>query len=232
MKLKFAFVMLFAVLAVYSQAQESKGRKTIRGTVVDVTGRPVVNAIVLVDGRETSEVTNHKGKYRLKVPEDAETVGIKTYGSGLRGELINDRDIIDFSFSSEVMSPDNVVTGYGDRPINTGYNYVRKKDLTTHIGSIDGNNRKYSSYSNIFDMIQREFTGLRVSNGSVIIHDARNMQGFVPALYVVDGVYVSDISAISPSMVESIQVLKGTSAAIYGSRGYGGAVVITTKISN
>jgi TonB-dependent starch-binding outer membrane protein SusC len=232
MKLKFAFVVLFAVLALYSEAQESKGRKTVRGTVVDVTGKPVVNAMVLVDGRETSEVTNQKGKYRLKVPADAETVGIKTYDNGLMGELINDREVIDFSFSSEVLSPDHVVSGYGDRPVNTGYNYVRKKDLTTHIGSVDGRNRKYSSYSSIYDMIQREFTGVRVSNGSVIIHDARNMQGFVPALYVVDGVYVSDISGISPSMVESINVLKGTSAAIYGSRGYGGAVIINTKIRN
>jgi TonB-dependent starch-binding outer membrane protein SusC len=232
MKFKIALVVLFAVLALQSEARESKGRKTVKGTVVDVTGRPVVNAVVLVDGRETSVVTNHKGKYRLKVPADAETIGIKTYGSGLMGELINGRDVIDFSFSSEVLTPDHVVTGSGDRPVNTGYSYVRKKDLTTHIGSVDGHNKKYSSYSSIFDMIQREFTGVRVSNGSIIIHDARNMQGFVPALYVVDGVYVSDISAISPSMVESIQVLKGTSAAIYGSRGYGGAVIITTKISN
>jgi TonB-dependent starch-binding outer membrane protein SusC len=232
MKFKITLVVLIAFLTLNIHAQESRGKKTIKGTVVDVTGKPVVNAVVLVDGRETSEVTNHKGKYRLKVPADAETIGIKTYDNGLRGELITDRDVIDFTFSSEVLSPDNVVTGYGDRPVNTGYNYVRKKDMTTHIRSVDGHNRKYSSYSNIFDMIQREFTGVRVSNGSVIIHNARNMQGFVPALYVVDGVYTSDISAISPSMVESIQVLKGTSAAIYGSRGYGGAVIITTKITN
>jgi TonB-dependent starch-binding outer membrane protein SusC len=232
MRLKLAFVVLFTFMALHSEAQESKGRRTIKGTVVDVAGQPVVNAVVLIDGRETSEVTNHKGKYRLKVPADAETVAIKTYDNGLMGELINDREVIDFSFSSEVLNPDLVVTGYGEQAVNTGYNYVRKKDLTTHIGSVDGRNRKYSSYSNIFDMIQREFTGVRVSNGSVIIHDARNMQGFVPALYVVDGVYVSDISGISPSMVESIQVLKGTSATIYGSRGYGGAVVINTKIRN
>jgi TonB-dependent SusC/RagA subfamily outer membrane receptor len=51
-------------------------------------------------------------------------------------------------------------------------------------------------------------------------------------LLVVDGVYVDNFDGISPSSVESIVVLKGSSAAIYGARGYGGAIVLKTKIQN
>jgi TonB-dependent SusC/RagA subfamily outer membrane receptor len=58
------------------------------------------------------------------------------------------------------------------------------------------------------------------------------MWGEVPAMFVVDGVSVSDISDIAPVTVASIEVLKGTSAAIYGSRGYGGVILIKTKVKN
>jgi TonB-dependent SusC/RagA subfamily outer membrane receptor len=71
--------------------------------------------------------------------------------------------------------------------------------------------------------------GVLVNNGNVRIRGAPFKAGYEP-LFVVDGTPVSSIADIPPQMVESIEVLKGTSAAIYGSRGYGGAVVIKTKI--
>ncbi|NSW93251.1 MAG: TonB-dependent receptor plug domain-containing protein, partial [Bacteroidales bacterium] len=64
----------------------------------------------------------------------------------------------------------------------------------------------------------------------IIIQESRNIiTGSIPALLIVDGVYVDNIGNIPPAAVESITVLKGTSAAVYGSRGYGGAIVIKTK---
>jgi TonB-dependent SusC/RagA subfamily outer membrane receptor len=81
-------------------------------------------------------------------------------------------------------------------------------------------------------MIQREVSGVRIINGGVVIHDSRNMQGFVEALVVVDGTPTSSLNDIKPATVESIEVLKDASASIYGSRGYGGVVLIKTKTSN
>ena len=116
------------------------------------------------------------------------------------------------------------------RRVNTGYGYVKQKNVTTEASKIDGTNKKYASYSSVYEMIQREVSGVRISGTDIIINESKDFFGNIPALLVVDGTYVTDFSNISPSSVESIEVLKGTAAAIYGSRGYGGAVVIKTKI--
>ena len=59
-----------------------------------------------------------------------------------------------------------------------------------------------------------------------------NMKGPVPALIVIDGVPSQSYSGLALSTIESITVLKGASAAIYGTRGFGGAILITTKKGN
>jgi TonB-dependent SusC/RagA subfamily outer membrane receptor len=81
-------------------------------------------------------------------------------------------------------------------------------------------------------MIQREVSGCRISGGSVVIQESKDLFGSIPALIVVDGVYMDDLPEIPPTSVKSIEVLKGTAAAIYGSRGYGGAIIIKTKIQS
>jgi len=70
---------------------------------------------------------------------------------------------------------------------------------------------------------------VRVNGTDIIIPGASYYQEAVPPLLVVDGVTVNTLSGIPPSAVESITVLKSASATIYGTRGYGGAVVVTTK---
>jgi TonB-dependent SusC/RagA subfamily outer membrane receptor len=78
-------------------------------------------------------------------------------------------------------------------------------------------------------MIQ-ELPGVSVTGGSTInIRGAANLWGPVAPLLILDGVPVSDFSNVSPTQVESVNVLKGASAAIYGSRGYGGVIVVKTK---
>jgi outer membrane receptor protein involved in Fe transport len=78
-------------------------------------------------------------------------------------------------------------------------------------------------------MIARQSAGVKVNGDRIVIQNSKDFFGEIPALLVVDGVPVQTIESISPASVESIEILMGTSAAIYGSRGYGGAVVIKTK---
>jgi TonB-dependent SusC/RagA subfamily outer membrane receptor len=114
--------------------------------------------------------------------------------------------------------------------VNTGYNEVAQRDLTTSVSKKNGSKSK-KTYSSISDMLQ-EMSGVKVGAEGVIIQDSRNLTGHVPALFVIDGVPLNtSVPDISPATVESIEVLKGTSAAIYGSRGYGGVILITTKKS-
>lgn len=230
MKTKLFLLICFSALCAVGMAQADKGKLTIKGTVLDASGIPVRNAIIMIDGRETKSVTTTNGSYRVRVNPDAKTIGIFTFGNGMIGEDIEGRSEINFRFGSAVQNTEQ--QGPGDEAVNTGYGSERRKDLTTDIDKIDGTDKKFESYSSIYEMIQRECSGVTVTRGTIIIQDARTLQGHVPPLFVVDGTYVDDISHISPRMVESIQVLKGTSAAIYGSRGYGGAIIITTKKKN
>lgn len=229
MKIRLFFLALLTVLCLDGFTQKSGGKSTVTGTVLDASGNPVSNAIVLIDGEQTRSRTNDEGKYRVKIKNDAEFIAVLTFGSGMIGELIAGREEIDFRYGTTVLS--SVSAGSGEEAVNTGYNITRKQDLTTQVDKIDGTNKKYASYSNIYEMIQRECAGVSVNNGRIVIQDSRNLQGHVPPLYVVDGTYVDNISHIAPATVESIEVLKGTSASIYGSRGFGGAIVIKTKLT-
>jgi TonB-dependent SusC/RagA subfamily outer membrane receptor len=232
MKLKILlFILLSAICINMTNAQSSSKKITITGTVLDSEKGPIANAIIMIDDKNTDVVTDAEGKYKIKVKPTAAKIGVFTFGSGTSEDSIKGRTVVDFNFG---VAHNNGITietvAPGEQGVNTGYGHVKAKNTTTEITSIDGSDKKYASYSNIYDMIQREVSGVQVQGRNIIIQGAQDMFGSVPPLFVVDGTYVDDISSIQPMSVKSIEVLKGTSAAIYGSRGYGGVIVIKTKI--
>jgi TonB-dependent SusC/RagA subfamily outer membrane receptor len=233
MRSKILFVILFSVFCFqYSSAQKSK-KVTITGTVLGVDKQPIANGIIMIDNIKTSSITNAEGKYSVKVKPDAHKIGVFTFGNGVREEDINGRVKIDFNFSTAAASqPVDEEIEAGDEAVNTGYRVVKRKDVTTDISKIDGTNKKYASYSSIYDMIQREVSGVKVNGDYIIVQGSKTLDGSVPALLVVDGVYVQSIGDISPTSVESVEVLKGSSASMYGSRGFGGVILISTRIKN
>jgi TonB-dependent SusC/RagA subfamily outer membrane receptor len=234
MKIRLIFIILLSALCFNGINAQKSGKKiTITGTVLDASRRPVANAIIMIDDKKTNSVTDPKGNYRIKVSSTASKIGIFTFGQGTAEEAIDGRNRIDFNFgSTAAQKPADQNIAPGDQGVSTGYGLVKKKNLTTDVNKIDGTNKKYASYSSITDMIQREVSGCRISGGSVIIQESKDLFGSVPALIVVDGIYMDGLPDIPPTSVKSIEVLKGTSAAIYGSRGYGGAIVIKTKLQN
>lgn len=234
MRLKTFLLILMSVSYIYSiSAQKGSTKITITGTVQDVSGDPIVNAIIFIDGEKTNSITDSKGAYKIKVKRTAQRIGIFTFGNGIMEEALDGRAEINFKFGTSVSQEqmDQEIEP-GEEGVNTGYNYTKKKNLTTPIDKIDGTNKKYASYASIYDMIQREVAGVQVAGGNIVIQHSKNLWGSVPPLFVVDGAYVNSIGNIPPSSVESIEVLKGTAAAMYGSRGYGGVIIIKTKIKN
>jgi TonB-dependent starch-binding outer membrane protein SusC len=235
MKIKFTvLIILLSSLCVSSlTAQKNNKKIVLSGTVLDASKAPIVNAIVMIDNEKTNSVTDANGKYKVRVKPTAEKIGIFTFGHGVSEQLINGRGQIDFNFgASEKEHPAEQNIASGDQGVNTGYGLVKKKNLTTDVNKIDGTNKKYASYKSIGDMIQREVSGVRLKGSSVIIQDSKDFFGNVYALIIVDGVSMDELPDIPPYTVQSIEVLKGTSAAIYGSRGYGGVIIIKTKIQN
>jgi TonB-dependent SusC/RagA subfamily outer membrane receptor len=88
---------------------------------------------------------------------------------------------------------------------------------------------KKTKYASIYDMIKGEVAGVQVSGSKVRIRGATSIQGSTDPLLVVNGMVVTDIDDIPPEIVKSIDVLKGPSASLYGSRGANGVIVIKTK---
>lgn len=229
MKTRFAIVFVLTLLVVpfYSLHGQKKNKKlTITGYVVDGTQSPVANAIVTVDGQKAGVLTDDKGYYKIKVNSNNTKIGILTLTSGVLEEEINGQTRINFQFEGSV--PDQLAERVeaGDDVVDIGYGKVKKRDLTSSVSKIDGTNPKYSSYRNIYDMIRGEVPGVQVVGNSIKIHGASSFILNTEPLFVVDGVTVASIDNILPYQVKSIQVLKGSSASIYGSRGANGVIVI------
>jgi TonB-dependent starch-binding outer membrane protein SusC len=234
MKLKVAFLILLSSVCIFGlNAQKGNKKFTISGTVLSADKNPIANAIIMIDDQKTNSLTDANGKYKVKVKPDAVKIGIFTFGQGTREEAINGRTTIDFNFSTsggQKAANDNQAPG--EQGVNTGYGSIKEKNLTTTVKKIDGTNKRYASYTSISEMIQREVSGVKVDGSSVVIQNSQDLWGSVPALIVVDGVSSYNLPDFSPSIVKSIEVLKGNAAAIYGSRGYGGVIVIKTKTQN
>jgi len=232
-----AKVILLILLTVFSfsilEGQKKKTRITITGSVVDARHYPVSNAIIMIDGKNTNEMTDSEGKFKIKVKQDVEKIGVVSFANGMIEEPIDGRLVINFKYGGESITPQRTQeTPSSEEAVNIGYDYTKAKDLTTPVNRIDGTDNKYRTYNSVYEIITREVSGVRVNGNNIVIHGASDLFGDVPALLIVDGVPVNDFNGIPPSAVESISVLKGASAAIYGSRGYGGAVVVTTKKEN
>ena len=116
-----------------------------------------------------------------------------------------------------------------NREIAIGYGYVNERDLLYAVSNLEDENNEFCNYSDIFDLINGRFAGVTVNNRGVFIRGQSSINLSDEALYVVDGMINNNIDWISPCDIKSINVLKDGSAAIYGSRGSNGVVIIETK---
>jgi TonB-dependent SusC/RagA subfamily outer membrane receptor len=234
MKIKVVLLILLAVLSINGlNAQKSNKKVTITGTVLGADKAPISNAIIMIDDQKTNSITDANGKYKVKVKPTAAKIGVFTFGQGTKEEIINGRDHIDFNFGVSAAQQGVDKNGASaEQGVNTGYALVKKKNLTNDASKIDGSKSKYASYHSISEMIQREVSGVKVDGSTVVMQGSSDLFGSVPALIIVDGVSSYELPDISPIYVKSIDVLKGNAASIYGTRGYGGVIIIKTKIQN
>ncbi|MDP4224460.1 MAG: TonB-dependent receptor plug domain-containing protein [Bacteroidota bacterium] len=225
----FLSIMVFMLFSASLIGQDNNRKITITGRVVDVSLYPVANAIVLIDGQNSGILTNSDGKYRVIAKINAGKIGILTPENGFAEIPINGMTRINFQLYAYVpFKQKEMNIDQDNNEVSIGYNSIRKNHLATQIKEINGNKAKYASYSSIYEVIQNEVPGIRISGTKIIMPVSDYYHDWPPALLIVDGVYVDSFSGIPPSAVESIAVLKGASAAIYGTRGYGGAVLVTT----
>ena len=226
MRTKIIFLIIMAMVSLNIASGQKSGKKMkISGHVVDGTLTPVPNAIVMIDGEKTNVLTDQKGIFRIKVKPDNNKIGIFTMTNGILEEPLDGRKTINFKFEGtvplQVMETDPL-----DEAVDIGYGSVKKRSMTGTVNKIDGTNPKYASYRNIYDMIRGEVAGVQVMGNSIRIQGVGSLTLSTEPLYVVDGNVVNSISDIQPYNVKSIEILKGSSASIYGSRGANGVILI------
>jgi TonB-dependent SusC/RagA subfamily outer membrane receptor len=227
---KILFIILLSVLCLNGLTAQKHDKKiTISGYVVDKNQYPVPNAGILIDNEETNLVTDTKGYFKVKINPSAKKIGVRIPMSGIIEEYIDGRKRIKFNLDVRVPQQMQNLYNAEEEEINVGYGTEKKKNLTTPVNKIDGTEKKFASYSTIYEMIRGEVPGVRVSGKSIKIQNASSFLMGTEPLFVVDGVTVESIDLVIPQMVRSIEVLKGASASIYGSRGSNGVILITMK---
>jgi TonB-dependent SusC/RagA subfamily outer membrane receptor len=108
-----------------------------------------------------------------------------------------------------------------------GYGYVSEEDLSFAVSHMESKDRDFCSYTNIYDLLSGELSGVSVSGRNVYIRGGTNSINLsTTALFVVDGVATNSIDWVHPCQVKSIEVLKDSSASIYGARGGNGVILI------
>lgn len=204
---------------------------TVSGTVTDTKGETLPGVSILVKGTKNGASTNVAGQYTLKgVPSD----GILVYsfmGFKPREFAVKGRKKIDLSLEPDIKTLDEVVV--------VGYGAVRKSHLTGSVSKLKNDNLDEMPTSRLDNALVGKIAGVNIQNvtseagaaPSIRVRGLSSISANSDPLVVVDGQPVPDgLAFINPYDVESIEVLKdAASAAIYGSRGANGVIIVTTK---
>ncbi len=221
------FLLVFITTG-FTEGQESSQKVMITGVVADINQKAVYGASIMVDGVRSNKITDKKGKYKIKVNSTAQKIGILTTPPAKAEELITGRSVINFTLDTLIVKQIPGQRGaYGEEEVNIGYGTEKRKNLSTSVSKIDARKERYASYNSIYDLLRGEIAGVQVDGKSIRIRQASSQVASNEPLIVVDGTPVNSIDGILPQMVRSIEVLKGSAASIYGSRGSNGVILIS-----
>jgi len=197
---------------------------------LEPNGEPAIGASILQVGTTNGVITDFDGNFELNVPEGAQLqisyMGFQTQTVPAKnGMVVN---LVEDSHQLQEV----VAIGYGSQ---------KKKEVTGSVASVKAEDFNAGVHSSPAGLLQGKVAGLNIINTSADPTQGGytvQIRGFstldkgagTSPLYIVDGVPVSSIDNISPEEIASMDVLKdGSAAAIYGTRGTNGVILITTK---
>jgi TonB-linked SusC/RagA family outer membrane protein len=220
------------VLLLMSASAAIAQKKTITGKVTSQDGKgPMLSVNVLADKQKTGTSTSADGTYSITVDKKTAVLIFSYVGYTTQTVVIGDKTIIDV-----VMVPANTT---GDEVVVIGYGTQKKSSVTGAVSKYKNEKLDESPVSRLDQALQGKIAGVQVQNTSseagsdpkVQVRGINSVNAGQSPLVVVDGHPVPDgLAFVNMSDVESVEVLKdAASAAIYGSRGASGVILITTK---
>lgn len=202
-------------------------KQKITGRVVDANGEPVIGATVMEKGTQNGTVTNLDGRFSLDVSEGA-TVKVSYIGCMPQTLKATGSKPLNISLQEDRNNLDEVVV--------VGYGTMKKSDLTSSISTVNSDVIGQAASPNISDILQGKIPGLDIQaqryegeSRSMNIRGTRSLTASNEPLTIIDGI-PGTMSDVNVNDIESIEVMKdASSAAIYGSQGANGVIIITTK---
>lgn len=214
------------------QKTQTSGKKVkVRGVIKDETGEPIIGATVRVKGQSEGTVSDFDGNFTLDVTDD-NTLQISYIGYQTQEFVVGKQHHFSIVLEEDKKILNEVVV--------IGYGTQKKGDITSSVGSVKSEDFTAGAINDAGQLIQGKIAGLSVTNpsGNPVGGTEISLRGNTTILgastnplILIDGV-PGDFNTVAPEDIESIDVLKdGSAAAIYGSRGTNGVVLITTKKS-
>lgn len=226
------FQRLFTVLVLLSISLMAYAQQAVTGTVLDEKGETIIGASVMVKGKPTvGTVTDVDGNFTLQVT--ASDVLVISYVGYITQEVaVAGKQSLHITLAEDSQALDEVVV--------IGYGTQRKGDITSSVSSVKQENFVKGAVRDIGQLVQGKVAGLAITNPNgdpvgetqIKLRGTNSLGGAnTNPLVLIDGIPGS-LSTVAPEDVESIDVLKdGSAAAIYGTRGTNGVILITTKQS-
>lgn len=219
------------LLSSYSLFSQNLNTVKISGKVTDITnGERLTGVNVVIKGTQTGSITDVNGKYIIDVLKGS-TLVFSFIGYENREVEVTDKTVIDVRLQPHVESLDEVVV--------IGYGLTTKKEITGSIASIKADDFNKGSFNDPIGLLQGKVAGLSITkpNGAdpqsgyqILLRGTNTLTSGQGPLIIVDGIAGADLKNVSFEEVESVDVLKdGAAAAIYGTRGSNGVIIITTK---
>lgn len=206
----------------------SQQSNLVKGTVADATGMPVIGANVMVKGTTNGTMTDIDGKYSLEAPTNA-VIQISYIGYHTQFISVNGQKTINVKLQEDTQSLDEVVV--------VGYGTQKKGEVASAISSIKSEDFLKTPSTDAAQLIKGKVPGLSIitpdanptSTSEISLRGMTTLMASASPLVLIDGI-PGDLNSVSPDDIQQIDVLKdGSAAAIYGTRGTNGVILITTK---
>ena len=222
---------LITLLMVFSIAAAFAQQRQVSGTVLDATlGDPLPGVTVLIKGTTRGITTDLDGRYTLNLQPTDEVLVFSFVGFTTQEVTIGNQSVINIRLEEDITSlQEAVVIGYGTQD---------RKEITAAVTSVGTEQFNRGNFPNPATLLQGRVAGLSVARPGgnpnalpeIRLRGISSFGASQSPLVVIDGVIGAPLDAVDPNDIETFDILKDASAAaIYGTRGAAGVILITTK---
>ncbi|MEM6841316.1 MAG: TonB-dependent receptor [Bacteroidota bacterium] len=225
------FLSLLLLLSFMASSGLFAQSRAVTGQITaDEDGESLPGVNILIKGTTTGTVTDIDGNYRITAPSPETILVFSSVGFVSEEITVGNQSTINMVLSSDVQSLSEVVV--------IGYGTQEKKEVTGAVAQVDNETLSQTATPDIGTALQGQIAGVNVQASSgapgatanILIRGLSSVTGANQPLYVVDGIPFNGDPKLSINEIETIDVLKdAASAAVYGTRGAGGVILITTK---